>query len=417
MSTVYFRKQRLSTNDPATAGDLPQEVLRKTFVYLLPGEADLLAPRMACRAWKPVADGLIYARQKFNDDKRIARVACGFHLHSLVFGPDCISINRLELKMKDIERGNILTLVRLVASSLSSLCLDFQEDNEDDKSCLPLSVCYATLDAFFLRCHQVRSLKLKNYDLGTDTSFISSSIKSGLSRLTNFTLNRCGGDIPMFIREIPIPLLRSIRIWSDASTARDYDIVDAIADNYRTIVNFDLVCCYISSDNLIKIAQCCPRVERIALCTPKNITRSDIELLASLPLLRHLDFLADKVSSESITSLALMKNIKHLGVWWNDAFADLLSSIGPNLVSLEIWDATDVALMAVYAHCPNLLYLQIVGDEISEGSRDVLGSVNIGMKKRLKKLTCFKVGSYGDELDRVRLGTDWPGYKIDQEDL
>jgi hypothetical protein len=129
MRSLYARHQRASISDPATIGDIPQEVLRKAFIYLLPGEADLIASSEACRAWRPVAQELIHSRQKLSEGLRFERFVCGLHLQSLVFGMRSLSIKRLELKIEFVGEENIVLLVRGVAHSLSSLHLDFLSAN------------------------------------------------------------------------------------------------------------------------------------------------------------------------------------------------------------------------------------------------------------------------------------------------
>jgi hypothetical protein len=68
MKSLYYRKQRASIYHPATIGDIPQEVLRKAFIYLLPGKAELVAPSEACRAWRPVAQDLMFSWQSFGKE-------------------------------------------------------------------------------------------------------------------------------------------------------------------------------------------------------------------------------------------------------------------------------------------------------------------------------------------------------------
>jgi hypothetical protein len=280
MRSLYSRIQRSSIYHPATIGDIPQEVLRNAFIYLLPGESDLLAPSESCRAWRPVAQELMYYRQRFGKGRGIDRFLCGFHLKSLVFGLGIVSINRLELKIESIGKENILTIARLAAHSLSYLRLDCTL--LDDDSFLSSLNCYATLEVVFLHCRGIRNLSLLRFDFGDDPDSISPSIKEGFSRLMKLELKYCEGDISMFINHTPIPNLLTITICSVADNDTDYDIVNAIASNYHSLVNFDLEDCYASSSNLFNIVEFCNRVERLAFISSRqpDLKRSDIEARA-----------------------------------------------------------------------------------------------------------------------------------------
>jgi hypothetical protein len=196
MRSLYSRIQRASIYHPATIGDIPQEVLRKAFIYLLPGESDLVAPSESCQAWRPVAQELMYSCQRFSKGRGIDRFLCGFHLQSLVFGLDSVSINRLELKIEFIGEHNILPIIRLAAHSLSSLNLDFMSLGTS----LSSMNCYAILEVIFHHCRRIRTISLHGFDFGGDPAIITPSIKEGFSRLMKLEFNRCEGDIPMFIR-------------------------------------------------------------------------------------------------------------------------------------------------------------------------------------------------------------------------
>jgi hypothetical protein len=231
MRSLYSRIQRASIYHPATIGDIPQEVLRKAFIYLMPGESDLVAPSESCRAWRPVAQELMYSRQRFDEESGIDRFICGFHLQSLVFGLGSVSINRLEIEF--VRKEEIHLLTRLASPSLSSIDLDFlSSDGILRKS---PSDCYATLEIVFLQCRQIRSISLRGCDFGEDPDVISPSIKEGFSRLTRLDIDRCSGDIPMFFNQTPITNLRTIACYSDDENI-DYAVVNAIASNYRTLI-------------------------------------------------------------------------------------------------------------------------------------------------------------------------------------
>jgi hypothetical protein len=143
MRSFYSRLQRASIYHPATIGDIPQEVLRNAFIYLLPGESDLVAPSESCQAWRPVAQELIFSRQIFGEGRGIDRFLCGFHLHSLVLGLGSVSINHFEIEFEFIGKEKLHLLARLVAPSLASLRFDFMSVDGTSPSSLD---CYDILE-------------------------------------------------------------------------------------------------------------------------------------------------------------------------------------------------------------------------------------------------------------------------------
>jgi hypothetical protein len=414
MRTLYYRKQRASIYHPATIGDIPQEVLRKAFIYLLPCEADLIALSESCRAWKPVAQELIHSRQVFGKDRKVEKFLCGFQLQSLVFGMGNISINRLEIEIKFVGRENAVMLAREVASSLSILQLDFEVSG--DESSIPALECYEIANAYFHHCHGIRSLRLFGFDFGDDPESISPTIKEGFGRLWKLYLASCRGDICKFVENTPILNLETVKIYENEAEFEDEfidssEIVNAIASNYRTIINFDLYTCYISTPSLLNIVECCPRVERITFDIAEEspvLQRSDIEALASLPRLNHLCTWNSVLSSDVLSSLPLLKGLKHLGIRWDENLAEILPVLGKKLVSLDINRATADAWMVLYESCPNLQYLRS-GTSLAE---ETLAALNGGLKKKMKRLASFKVNDVS-----VRLGTDWAGYKKFSEEM
>jgi hypothetical protein len=91
MRSLYSRNQRATINHPATIGDIPLEVLWNAFIYLLPGEYDLVAPSEVFRAFRPIARELMYSRLRFGEGRRIDRFTCGAHLQSMVLGAGSVS--------------------------------------------------------------------------------------------------------------------------------------------------------------------------------------------------------------------------------------------------------------------------------------------------------------------------------------
>jgi hypothetical protein len=102
MRPVYSRTQRASIYDPATIGDIPPEVLRKAFIYLLPGEWELLASSISCRAWRPIALQLLYSYKFFRTNIDLANFVCGGTV-SRLSDPQNVLIRSLSLDIENIE--------------------------------------------------------------------------------------------------------------------------------------------------------------------------------------------------------------------------------------------------------------------------------------------------------------------------
>jgi hypothetical protein len=168
MRSLYSRPHRGSIYEPASVHDIPQEVLEKALI-LLP-RRDLLAASSSCRAWRPVAQLLIYDRVKLSYGdaekrnremmmslpERTERSICGYQLNFLVFGPLSYRITTLSLGIGQIGKEYIPMIAQIVAPSLISLELDFNE-----------FVIYQNyepfLETFFSRCQLLRKLRLAGY--------------------------------------------------------------------------------------------------------------------------------------------------------------------------------------------------------------------------------------------------------------
>jgi hypothetical protein len=219
---------------------------------------------------------------------------------------------------------------------------------------------------------------------------IADAIDSNCRTLVN--LNRCIGEIKIFIEHMPIPSLQTMRVRSIDAEEVEFAIVDAIASNYRTIVNFDLKLCCASSTN--HIVECCLKVERLTFTSApddlSNLKGSDIEALASLPRLKRLE-IRGSADIDLIYSLSLLKGLRHLGMRWSEDLEDVLLVIGRNAVSLEVMGETAGAWQGVL--------------DCHQIPEDFLAKLNGGLKKRLKRLASLKVNRAS-----ISLGTDLEGY-------
>jgi hypothetical protein len=404
MRSLYVRPHRGSIYEPATIHDIPQEVLEDSLILLLPSIEDLVAASLACRAWKPVAQKLIHSRVTINygDHRRVEDMVCGYILNSLVFGSSSFQISTLSLQLDYIGKEYIPKIAQIVASTLSSLNLDFNGDED-------FSVCYKTLEIFFLQCQWIRNLRLEKFEFGDQSSSASSTIKEGFSRLNLLDLINCYGNSRLFIESTPIANLKSFRYESyDTSSDEDIECIDAAVTNYgRTLINLNLSGCSVSSGNLVKIAECCRELEKLTPSGAEDndvLSLYDIKIIASLPILKYLELRYCGVSVEAVAALSRCKSINHLSIRWRDGMSDVLRVIGRNLVSLFLCDEMNVEeIDGVVEFCPNLQYLEVSKGGMILAAR--VEEVKDTLKDGLKRLAKLKVNGAC-----VRLGTDWKGY-------
>jgi hypothetical protein len=120
MRGIYSRPHRVSIYEPATIHDMPFEVLRESFLYLI--SSDIISASLACRAWRAVAFYFMNYRKEHPfisfGEKGIVRLTCGLLLRSIV-GLERCTIKHLELS--NVGSEYIILLAQLVAPTLSSL--------------------------------------------------------------------------------------------------------------------------------------------------------------------------------------------------------------------------------------------------------------------------------------------------------
>jgi hypothetical protein len=319
MRSLYARRQRDSIYDTATIGDIPQEVLRKTFIYLIPGKSGLVAPSKVCQAWRPVAQELRYKRLRFGEWAEgrcnVVPFVAGIHLQSLVFGLGSVSINRLELDMKYFCKEDVVLLARFVAPSITIIHLDFYLDYPLE-SCYSSSESFEILEAFFLYCRGIRALHLEYFDVGEDLDAFSPSIKEGFSRLKKLKMIY----YLMLVENMPIYDLQDLAFGPDRF---EYDEYEKII-NYRCLHKIHLNTSHDPSLFLPKLVEYCQKLEEVAF-----YGGFDLKLYCCR----------------------------------GSGFASSTKSAG-HLESLDMLDATGDAWMVVYANCPSLQSLSLYGEEM-----------------------------------------------------
>jgi hypothetical protein len=399
MIPFYSRPHRSSIDEPATIHDFPFEVLENCLKYLNP--ADLVAPSLACRAWRPAATGLIYhlADLVGKDPKGMERFICGLHLRNIVFGSGSCKIKRLDLDLSVFAGEYVPLIARLVAPTLSFLKIDFFVYYES-------SLCFEILDIFINSCSRIQSLWLEGFDFGDDPVSITPTTKDWFSRLKHLVLFLCGGNVSMFVDNTPIPNLQFLRYLSIVDSEESGEILQAFAKNFNSLSRLQLDLNLDSSASLLHIVECNRGLKFLEFSCKTGIlrlNRPDIEAIASLPRLNSLRMGGCKIYGDVLPYLAGCRVLKEFDIFIEFSGVHLiLSEIGGGIkhLGLRFMDAESVA--GVLKFCPNLHRLFFVK---SVDDVDARACLDWALKDGLKKLASFQVGG-----DVVRLGTDWIGY-------
>jgi hypothetical protein len=260
MQPVYSRIHRLSIYEPATLHDFPFEVLENCLKYLDP--LDLVAPSLACRAWRFGATEMMYSHViLFDKDRaRLGRFICGLHLRNIVFGAGSYKIKRLDLLLIEVGRDYVPLIARLVSSTLSSLNISFHGVLNH----------YEYLEMFLSQCLMIKHLQLRYFDFGIDPTFISPNIKDGFGRLWQLNFAWCGGDLSMLIDHTPIYNLQSVNYISNRVPIEDLSMISALSMKYRTLIRVDLKVNIETSTSLLKIAEFCRALEMLSFWNTWN---------------------------------------------------------------------------------------------------------------------------------------------------
>ena len=211
-----------------------------------------------------------------------SRFVCGLHLRSLVVGMDVYTIKRLTLSLSLVDSDFIPLISRLVAPTLISLELDF-ENTENH---------LGILETFFNKCANIHFLSIRFMDIGNDPTDISQSIKDGFNRLDHLLLRNYRGNFKAFVESVRMPRLKYLSYTSAQSSSINADSLTAVAIHCTARVSFICVGLFDSSTYLVEIVKSCRALRY--LCVINHVanlfilTRSEVEAIASLPRLERL---------------------------------------------------------------------------------------------------------------------------------
>lgn len=415
MRAVYARTERASIYHTATIGDIPPEVLRRAFIYLLPGDTNLVAPSRTCRAFRPVALQLLYSTKRFGQELELERFVCGGQISRLI-EPKSVKIRNLSLDMEFIGVEYTKLLARFVAPTLSILRLDFEVTST--RSSIPVIEGYAILEVI-LKCPWLyfytfliilsRHLILKKFNFGDtgEVSDTSPSISEGFKHITHLDLLHSAGKLRKFVEKTPMPKLTALKYLSLREPGKDRKIIAAIAENYPSLKSLDLSARFQSTTSLHQIVKYCLGLESFSFRILGGIVNlqldyADIEALASFPRLKSLDIRFCTIEEGADVALGSARKLNRLGIGWKESLGSVFEVIGGNLASLDLRSANAESSREIAEHCQNLRHLQLYGS-----SSDLQYRASISeLKKSLKRIVSLRVN-----YKPVRLGTDWKGYK------
>jgi hypothetical protein len=342
MRSLYTRPQRLSIYHPATIGDIPQEVLQKAFLSL--GRMDLLSASSACRAFRPVAQEIIFSRVKIDRQLAHSNWLCGVRLNLLVFGQSSFfQISALSLIVGVIRKEFIPLIAKIVAPNLTSLDINFSYISPR-----------VVLEIFLSRCEGVRNLRLKLCIFEAHL-FSSLFIREGFGRLKQLDLISCAGQVEnarIFTESTPISSLKSFRFFSmrNATVGEQIEAVNSSLMNLgNSLIRLDLDC-FVSCANIITIADRFPCLVYLRISfTQKGeeLTFPAIEAISSLPHLKRLiigDFNQRHkcvIADGALSALARCYDLKHLCLQFVRLaiLRWILRGVGGNFVSLVLKSA------------------------------------------------------------------------------
>jgi hypothetical protein len=116
------------------------------------------------------------------------------------------------------------------------------------------------------------------------------------------------------------------------------------------------------------------------------LKKSDIRVIASLPYLENLWIGNCSIADGAFADLVRCRGLQIFRIC--DIYSDYTSvfaTIGRNLSSLELWDATCGLAAFIVEHCPNIQYLDLRGLDEEDGDMALLvGTIKNGLKKLAK---------------------------------
>jgi hypothetical protein len=173
----------------------------------------------------------------------------------------------------------------------------------------------------------------------------------------------CGEDVRSFIEITPIPNLKSLKYSNEYGRGEEVEVVDAAVGKYgASLVRLNLGC-YVTSANLVKIADCCKSL--IDLSISYTIFNEEVSLpatktIASLPRLKHLKIGSNDgkefgIADDALSALARCYELEHLSIppISQEELKAVVCGIGRNLLSLSLWELKEGYAEMILEYCPH----------------------------------------------------------------
>jgi hypothetical protein len=182
-----------------------------------------------------------------------------------------------------------------------------------------------------------------------------------------------------------------LRVWSvDINSIpsflgrRDYKSPPFPLNCIGSLFHLNLSVCYVSSANLVKIAEFCLELEQLTLSYKnEGLSESDMKVIAFLPHLNRLE-ISCNITEEAVSSMNRCRELNHFQIIWQMASGEM---------SIKGIDA-------IVEYCPNLQYLAVTVKENDELSVEMINQ-GFRVKEIGESKSKLCVCSFGNRLGKI----------------
>jgi len=178
---------------------IPSEIISECLKYL--PVSDHTSCTLVKRSWYYIAREILWSRLSC----RVGRKIAGLHICKIVMHSHC-SISTANITLTQVLDDLFITLVAKSLSNVRTLSLDFHHHPNSAQT------HYRILQTFVSECKRMTSLSLINFDFGdwVVQPNVTREIKTFLVQIRALHLERCSGNLNLFVDGIEFPNLTTI---------------------------------------------------------------------------------------------------------------------------------------------------------------------------------------------------------------